>query len=774
MRAILPICIVAALALALATASVAGSGLDRRFVAPCGHDGSFAFSPPATPVIASAALPFRLTLRFEDEATGAPLAVRVGVFDEAGAAVIPDDPEGALFQAVMAKSYFYADAWVEIGAPAGVVTVRAGHGFEYEPAETTLTVVGDMELVLGLRRIVDMGALGWFSGDTHIHVGHPPVNYTVDDAQTSLAVRAEHLGFANVLELEDRFTGALHPLSDSEHLIYFSMEHRNAHFAHLSIVGMTEWIADQGCATVYEYCGRTLDQQIYDEAHAQGDDVLIIVTHPFSTMSLSDVSPWPGGGVWRGMPIDLMDGAVDAVDLLCYTNTPMPEGAAHYTHMLNAGFQISPSVGTDANLASGTSYPPGGYRVYVRTAGGQLDFSEWVQGLRSGRCFVTNHPLITEFTVGNAGMGETCIHTNATVKADLSVISAVGVELVELVGDGRVLATFEPPGDGRDFSWRVSFDPDGLSWVVARMSGGGNPWHLIPAGGVFAQTAPVWVRPSVGLPATSDPGQGQDPPRRAAAATYFKEFTVAVENLFSAGGTFPDETARADFDTAVTRAAAFYEQLYADPPDAFALTSPMEPVWALGRPAVWTTTPVLRWETATDPEGDAVTYMLLIDTDATFSAPELFDNIPGTVFQVPEAVSLQDGMIYHWKVIARDPFGNQRESDPSDFIVVLTSTPAAAPAAAWALDTPWPNPFYPDVALRYSVPRDGGHVRLTVFDAAGRVVRRLVDRHRPAGVAEALWDGRDGSGARAPSGVYFFRLETPGGEALVRRAVLLK
>jgi len=773
MRPILPNCIAAALVV-LASAASADAGIDRRFVQPCGDAAAAHFSPPATPAIASSMLPWRLTLRFEDAADGEPLAVRVGVFDESGAAVLPDDPAGALFQAVAAKSYFYADGMVEIGAPVGAVTVRAGHGFEYEPVDTTLVVNGDTELVLALRRIVDMGASGWFSGDTHIHVGHPPVTYMVDDAHTALAVRAEHLGFANVLELEHRFTGALHPLSDAEHLIYFSMEQRNAHFSHLSIVGMTEWIADRGCASLSQYCGRTLDRVIYDEAHAQGDDVLVIVTHPFPTMSLPDVSPWPGGGVWRGMPIDLVDGAVDAVDLLCYTHTEPPDGVAFYAHMLNAGFQIPPSAGTDANLASGASYPPGGYRVYVRTAGGQLTFPDWVDALRNGRSFVTNHPIVTEFTVGGAGIGETLTHAGTSTKADLSVVSAVPVELVELVGDGRVLATFEPPGDGCDFSWQVSFDPTGLRWVLVRISGGASHWHLIPAGGVFAQTAPVWLTPLLGLPATSGPGGTPVPPRLAGAATYLKEFTEDVEYLFDNGGVFPGDDARADFDTAITRAAIFYEQLYPDPPGEFVLTDPMEVVWPLGRPAVWTLTPELRWEPAVDPEGDAVVYMLLIDNDPAFTAPLLFDDIVETFLRVPEGAALQDGAVYHWKVIARDPLGNRRESDPSDFVVALTATPATTPEAAWALDMPWPNPFHPDVTLRYSVPREGGRVRLIVFDAAGRVVRRLLDAPRPAGPGEVLWDGRDASGARAPSGVYFFRLELPGGSALVRRAVLLK
>ena len=771
MKRLLPICIPAALV--AATVAASDDGFDPRFVTPCGHTPALSGTPPAPASAEIHQLPWRLTLRFEDAADGGPLAVRVGVFDAAGAPVPPDNPAAALFQSVNKKSYFYTDGTAEMGVPAGPLTVRAGHGFEYDPLDTTVVITGDTELVIALDRIVDMRALGWFSGDTHVHVEHPPVNYAIDDALADIAVRAEDLGFANILELEHRFTGGLHPLSDAGHLLYFSMEQRNAHFGHLSIVGMKQWIPDVGCGETYEYCGRTLNREIYDTAHAQGDDVLVIATHPFSTMNLSDGSPWPGGGVWRGMPIDLVDGAVDAVDLLCYTNTPGAKGVEFYGHILNAGFRTPPSAGTDANLASGMSYPPGGYRVYVRTVDGQLGFPQWVEALRGGRSFVSNHPLVTHFSVGGAGIGETCEYRGTAVKADLSVVSAVPVQLVELIGDGEVLVSRAAPGDGRNFSCSFSFDPTGLRWVVARVSGPANEWHLIPAGGVFAQTAPVWMEPSFSIPLTSDPDP--DLPALARASIYLKEFTEQVGGLFlGSGGHFPDEASRADFDTAITRAAGFYEQLYPDPPGEFVLVSPMEPVWALGRPAVWSTTPQLRWETSVDPEGDAVVYMLLLDTHPGFTAPQIYDNIAATSLTLPESAGLQDGSVYHWKVIARDPLGNRRESDPSEFVVLLTSTPASPPPQAWALETPWPNPFYPEVTIRYTVPGGGAHIRIAVYDAAGRMVRRLLDGRRRPGPAEVRWDGRDARGARAPSGVYFFRLELPDGGALVRRAVLLK
>jgi len=70
-----------------------------------------------------------------------------------------------------------------------------------------------------------------------------------------------------------------------------------------------------------------------------------------------------------------------------------------------------------------------------------------------------------------------------------------------------------------------------------------------------------------------------------------------------------------------------------------------------------------------------------------------------------------------------------------------------------------PNPFNPATEIRFSLATDE-HARLTIYDATGRLIRTLVDRHMAAGANTARWDGRDESGGAVSSGVYFYRLKT--------------
>ena len=72
----------------------------------------------------------------------------------------------------------------------------------------------------------------------------------------------------------------------------------------------------------------------------------------------------------------------------------------------------------------------------------------------------------------------------------------------------------------------------------------------------------------------------------------------------------------------------------------------------------------------------------------------------------------------------------------------------------------FPNPFNGGTSIEYDV-KGRSTVRLLVFDGRGRRVADLGRTMEDAGRHEVYWDGRDGSGCRAASGIYFCVLETP-------------
>ncbi len=77
------------------------------------------------------------------------------------------------------------------------------------------------------------------------------------------------------------------------------------------------------------------------------------------------------------------------------------------------------------------------------------------------------------------------------------------------------------------------------------------------------------------------------------------------------------------------------------------------------------------------------------------------------------------------------------------------------------LDQNYPNPFNPATTIRFALPARSA-VNLAVYDTAGRLVRTLVNSDLPAGTHTFRWAGLDQNGRPAPSGIYLYRLTTPG------------
>jgi hypothetical protein len=80
-------------------------------------------------------------------------------------------------------------------------------------------------------------------------------------------------------------------------------------------------------------------------------------------------------------------------------------------------------------------------------------------------------------------------------------------------------------------------------------------------------------------------------------------------------------------------------------------------------------------------------------------------------------------------------------------------------AYANRLDDAYPNPFNPTTTIKYSI-ASAGHVTLRIYNAAGQLVRTLVDADQApqAGDFSVTWDGAANTGESVASGVYFYQL----------------
>jgi hypothetical protein len=125
--------------------------------------------------------------------------------------------------------------------------------------------------------------------------------------------------------------------------------------------------------------------------------------------------------------------------------------------------------------------------------------------------------------------------------------------------------------------------------------------------------------------------------------------------------------------------------------------------------------------------------------------------------------SIEPGESYQYQVYIFE--GKDKE-------LLFETDAVVVPSLPFTLYQNYPNPFNPSTTIRYTVPKRR-HVRLEVFDVAGRRVSVLVDRAQSPGIYSIDWNGCDDKGNTTSSGIYFCRL-TAGKETVSKKMVLLR
>jgi hypothetical protein len=154
--------------------------------------------------------------------------------------------------------------------------------------------------------------------------------------------------------------------------------------------------------------------------------------------------------------------------------------------LLNCGFRLGVSAGTDAFTNVADHYIPGGGRVYARS-GAQLDNAAWIQSYRTGRTFASNGPSLL-VTVDGRDPGDEMRYSGPqrTVRVQAAVRSKVPVTAVEVIVNGRVAVK----SSALMVDEKVSLSRS--SWIAVRVSG---PWDrmILNDTSAFAHSSPIYV-----------------------------------------------------------------------------------------------------------------------------------------------------------------------------------------------------------------------------------------------------------------------------------------
>jgi hypothetical protein len=462
-----------------------------------------------------------MTVVVKDAESGDPVPARCCVIDSLSQSRYPD-LYNFLYH-TYEDGYFYCDGDFALLVPEGPTVVRIARGPEYHPFIDTLTIHSDTTVTVIMERLIDMRQAGWYSGDVHVHIAHTGGFFELDPSDAHWMGQAEDLQFVNCLDNEFYFTGTSDAVSTEDCIVYMSEEQRNYAYGHCSLPGLKRLV--EPCNTGWG----TMLMDIADSVHTQ-DGPLMIYAHPVTTYDFDQIEDWPGSGLCRELPVDVISGRVDALDVMSYSNIDGGIELDMWYRLLNCGFRMPACAGTDAATSRLLDPPMGGYRVYVAHEGAPPDIYQWLEGIAAGRTFVTNGPLFTDFRVeGSLEAGDSLeVHTvTYDVTVDITAECAFPMERVDIVMNGAVVDMIFPGADPCVISGTVDFPVSTSCWIAARAVGRAEEWVTI-GDDLFAHTGPVYI------------DMNAEPACRIESASFFVEWIDSLIALTLLKGDWSD------------------------------------------------------------------------------------------------------------------------------------------------------------------------------------------------------------------------------------------
>jgi hypothetical protein len=227
---------------------------------------------------------------------------------------------------------------------------------------------------------------------------------------------------------------------------------------------------------------------VADMAHAEG--AVVGYVHPFD--ELPEPIAKPVERLTNELPIDVALGKVDYMEILGFSDHRST--AAIWYRLLNLGFRIPAAAGTDA-MADYASLrgPVGLNRVYVQVPKGPLDINRWLEGLRAGRTFATNGPLLS-FELEGQGPGSQLNRSGSvtTLQFKARLSSIVPVDRLEVVCDGQVVASLLKGTASKEATIEGPVTRTKSGWCLLRADSNDSAYPVLDTY-TYATTSPVYL-----------------------------------------------------------------------------------------------------------------------------------------------------------------------------------------------------------------------------------------------------------------------------------------
>ena len=439
-------------------------------------------------------------------ADGTPVPARVSVTGQDGRAYAPvnawmhaDDGYDRKERPFEAH-YFHTPGDSSVMIPPGKFAVEVMRGFEYavERRQGEMPPGGLVGLTVKLQKLPlpEATAGRWVSGDLHVHMNYGGA-YQNTPENLAAQARAEDLSVVHslIVNKEQRvpdqsyFSGELDAASGRDFLLWHGEEFHTSFWGHRGVLGLTKHLLVPIYAGYPMTAASSLvptNADVADMAREQG--ALIGAVHPFEEIPDPANRAVP---LHDELPMDVALGKLDYIEVVGFSDHKST--AAVWYRLLNLGFHLPTGAGTDAmaNFAS-LRGPVGLNRVYVQMPAGPLKMDVFLDGLRHGRTFATNGPLL-RFSLGGQPIGgEVKLERPGDVPFTAAIASIVPVDHLEVVCNGRVARALELKGSRTSAAASGTLPIEKSGWCVLR-AWAEHAEHPVLDLYPYATTSPVYV-----------------------------------------------------------------------------------------------------------------------------------------------------------------------------------------------------------------------------------------------------------------------------------------
>jgi hypothetical protein len=500
----------------------------------------------------------KITIVSRDE-SGVIIPARMSVLDTNGKFYSPRDAwvhgdDGIYPNAQKFEShYFHSTGIAELEVPVDALVIQAQKGPDFEKTIVEIKNVEDINdtITITLNRLEIPASFGkWWSGDLHVHMNYGG-NYRNHPDKLRDQARAENLDFIYnlIVNKEQRipdlpyFSAGDRDALNNDVMILQGQEFHTSFWGHLGLLNLEEHLIIPDYAGYpYTAAGSLFPHNsfIAEETHRQKG--LVGYVHPFLD---ADVFPTQSKKLFNAVPVDAALGNVDYCELIGFAHHKASE--AVWYQLLNCGLRIPAGAGTDA-MANYSSLrgPVGLNRVYI-PAVGALTSDQLAKGIRDGKGFVTNGPLIGLKTA-NASPGDVIAFTGKNKKLEIEFFmrSSIPIEHLELVWNGKVIKTYEFKNDRKTADFKGEVTIEGPGWLLLR-AWNEEAHEDVPDCYPYASTNPIYFTSS-GTKFSS-----------RSAAQYFIEWVSRISEAATSSDTYRNEEEKKAVMKDIATALQYYE-----------------------------------------------------------------------------------------------------------------------------------------------------------------------------------------------------------------------